>query len=77
MATTTSSSAAPAAQGLIDYGDLETWITVLQTCKQLPESDIKRLCEKVRGTRVAPLSRRIGARDSGGGEQCGSRCSVR
>lgn len=28
--------------------DVDAWITQLQDCKQLSESDIKKLCEKVK-----------------------------
>lgn len=32
---------------LTDVSDVEGWIQHLMQCKQLPEADIKRLCEKV------------------------------
>jgi hypothetical protein len=32
---------------LTDVADVDSWITTLSDCKQLPESDIERLCEKV------------------------------
>ncbi len=30
-----------------DVGDLDAWIQLLMGCKQLPEADVKKLCEKV------------------------------
>jgi len=33
---------------LTDVSDVEGWIQHLMQCKQLPEADIKRLCEKAR-----------------------------
>lgn len=30
-----------------DVQDLDSWIKLLMTCKQLPESDVKKLCDKV------------------------------
>lgn len=32
---------------ITDVGDVEGWIQHLMQCKQLPEADVKRLCEKV------------------------------
>ena len=32
---------------LADVSDVDGWISVLMNCKQLPESDVKKLCEKV------------------------------
>jgi serine/threonine-protein phosphatase 2A catalytic subunit len=32
---------------LADVTDVDSWITTLSDCKQLPESEIERLCEKV------------------------------
>jgi serine/threonine-protein phosphatase 2A catalytic subunit len=32
--------------------DVDAWITQLQDCKQLSESDIKKLCDKVSKMRV-------------------------
>jgi serine/threonine-protein phosphatase 2A catalytic subunit len=37
----------PTMSTLTDVADVDTWITTLSDCKQLPESDIERLCEKV------------------------------
>jgi len=33
---------------ITDVGDVEGWIQHLMQCKQLPEADVKRLCEKAR-----------------------------
>jgi serine/threonine-protein phosphatase 2A catalytic subunit len=30
-----------------DVSDLNAWIELLMSCKQLPENDVKKLCEKV------------------------------
>jgi serine/threonine-protein phosphatase 2A catalytic subunit len=30
-----------------DIGDVDSWIELLMNCKQLPENDVKKLCEKV------------------------------
>ena len=30
-----------------DIGDLDAWVQLLLNCKQLPENDVKKLCEKV------------------------------
>jgi hypothetical protein len=30
-----------------DIADIDRWIQLLMTCKQLPENDVKKLCEKV------------------------------
>ena len=32
----------------IEVGELDAWIESLSQCKQLPENDVKRLCDKVR-----------------------------
>jgi hypothetical protein len=32
---------------ITDVGDVDGWIQHLMQCKQLPEADVKRLCEKV------------------------------
>jgi hypothetical protein len=37
----------PTMSTLTDVADVDTWITTLSECKQLPESDIERLCNKV------------------------------
>lgn len=37
----------PTMSTLTDVADVDAWITTLSDCKQLPESDIERLCEKV------------------------------
>lgn len=37
-------------------GELDSWIEILSKCRQLPEDDVKRLCDKV----IDPLSRVIG-----------------
>ena len=31
-------------------GELDSWIEILSKCKQLPEDDVKRLCDKVSST---------------------------
>jgi hypothetical protein len=31
-----------------DISDLDNWIQLLMSCKQLPENDVKKLCEKVK-----------------------------
>jgi len=30
-----------------DFADVDGWIQHLMQCKQLPEADVKRLCDKV------------------------------
>lgn len=32
---------------LPDYTDVEAWVACLLQCKQLPENDVKKLCDKV------------------------------
>lgn len=59
-----------------DISDLDGWIQLLMGCKQLPENDVKKLCEKV------PLPLRsnpsgIGQRSLDGGKQRSSRESSR
>ena len=31
----------------IEVGELDSWVALLSQCKQLPENDVKHLCEKV------------------------------
>ena len=31
-----------------DIADLEGWLALLMDCKQLPENDVQKLCEKVK-----------------------------
>lgn len=31
----------------IELGELDQWVSSLSQCKQLPENDVKLLCEKV------------------------------
>lgn len=38
------------ASELLKSKDLESWIEILSECRQLPEEDIKLLCEKVHST---------------------------
>lgn len=35
-------------------GEIDGWIEILSKCKQLPEDDVKRLCDKVRSLDVRP-----------------------
>ena len=55
-------SAAPPLQA--HSGELDSWIEILSKCRQLPEDDVKRLCEKViflfsaHGCALISLSRR-------------------
>lgn len=35
------------ASELLKSKDLESWIGILSECRQLPEEDVKLLCEKV------------------------------
>lgn len=37
---------------LTDIGDVDVWITHLMECKQLPEADVKKLCDKVMVERI-------------------------
>jgi hypothetical protein len=41
-ATTTTTTTLPTQSGEVD-----AWIEILSKCKQLPEDDVKRLCDKV------------------------------
>lgn len=38
------------ASELLKSKDLESWIEILSECRQLPEEDIKLLCDKVQRT---------------------------
>lgn len=57
--------------------DVDAWIAQLSECKQLPEADIKKLCDKVY-QRQQPKSTRwisyehepLGTRDSTSRKQC-------
>lgn len=33
---------------LHEISDLDAWISILMECKQLPEPEVKKLCDKVR-----------------------------
>jgi len=44
-------SSLPSSQPLQTMsGELDSWIEILSKCKQLPEDDVKRLCDKVSST---------------------------
>ena len=40
-----------------DIADIDRWIQLLMTCKQLPENDVKKLCEKVLQVSLSPCPR--------------------
>ena len=37
----------------MDFADVDGWIQHLMQCKQLPEADVKRLCDKVFLSKIA------------------------
>jgi hypothetical protein len=51
-----------------DIADLDAWIQLLMSCKQLAENDVKKLCEK-----VVWEANFKGTRNPDGGKQCSGR----
>lgn len=42
------------ATDLLEIREVEEWLEVLTTCKQLEEAQVKRLCEKVQWSLCCP-----------------------